>query len=280
MSKILDIHNLTVRNKNTDELLIKGIDIDLNKGEILGLVGESGSGKSLTVKSLMNILDSNLESSWDDKDNNKLLDIRMAMIFQDPMTALNPLRTVEFHLLEVINRYLKLSKEKAIKLALEELEKVGIDNPKKRLKQYPFELSGGLRQRVMIAMALLIKPKVLIADEPTTALDVTIQTQILYTIKKLAKEENLSVILVTHDFGVVAGMCDRVNVMNSGVILEKGETDDIFYNPQNKYTIQLLDAAKLENGSEENNEIPKYTFNSKNLVEKKITDTHSVFEEI
>lgn len=250
MDEILVLENLKVIHTPTSKELVKGIDLRVFKGKVLGIVGESGSGKSISMKSIMNILPDKVVASWDKfifdgrevKNNDQL---PVSMIFQDPMTALNPLRTIEFHLIEVIQRFLKVSKNEAREKALNELIKVGIPQPLKRMKQYPHELSGGMRQRVMIAMALVINPKLLIADEPTTALDVTIQAQILYTIKKLADEENLTVILVTHDFGVVAGMCDEIAVMLDGEIVERGSSDDIFYHPKHPYTIKLLEAAKL-----------------------------------
>lgn len=281
---LLKLENLYVTHTPQNKVLVKGIDLAVSKGKVLGIVGESGSGKSISMKSIMNILPDKVEATWtsflfDNKDVNKNDILPISMIFQDPMTALNPLRTIEYHMVEVIQRFLKVSKKEAVDIAAKELEKVGINEPYKRLKQYPHELSGGMRQRVMIAMALVIKPKLLIADEPTTALDVTIQAQILYTIKKLAKDDNLTVILVTHDFGVVAGMSDEIIVMFDGKIVEKGTTEDIFYNPQHPYTKQLLNAAKLD---DKNNEIlaEDYSFSETDVKCVDISETHKVWLEV
>ncbi|MEG2253875.1 MAG: ABC transporter ATP-binding protein [Vagococcus sp.] len=247
---MIDLTNLKIdivkKNKNTQPI-IKGIDLTIPKGEIVGVVGESGSGKSMTMKGIMNILPLGSKMTYnsflfDGKVINKEDRIPAAMIFQDPMTSLNPLRTIGFHLIEVVIRHQKVSKKEARELAILELEKVGITYPEKRMTQYPHELSGGMRQRIMIAMALLAKPKLLIADEPTTALDVTIQAQILDLIRKLQKEEELTVVLVTHDFGVLAGMCQSIRVMYDGKIVEEGTIDEVFYNPSHMYTKELLKA--------------------------------------
>ncbi|MBO0476239.1 ABC transporter ATP-binding protein [Vagococcus sp. DIV0080] len=247
---MIDLTNLKIdiakKNKITQPI-IKGIDLTIPKGEIVGVVGESGSGKSMTMKGIMNILPVGSKMTYnsflfDGKVINKEDRIPAAMIFQDPMTSLNPLRTIGFHLIEVVVRHQKVSKKEARELAILELEKVGITYPEKRMTQYPHELSGGMRQRIMIAMALLAKPKLLIADEPTTALDVTIQAQILDLIRKLQKEEELTVVLVTHDFGVLAGMCQSIRVMYDGKIVEEGTIDEVFYNPSHTYTKELLKA--------------------------------------
>lgn len=251
--ELLKVENLTVtlKEKKKQQEIIRGIDLTIPKGKIVGVVGESGSGKSVTMKSLLHLLPESLQVSYDhflfsQREVTKNERLPIAMIFQDPMTSLNPLRTIGYHLVEVILRKQKQSKKAAEKQACEKLQQVGILEAKKRMKQYPHELSGGMRQRVMIAMALLAEPELLIADEPTTALDVTIQAQILALILELQKEEALSVILVTHDLGVVAGMCDYVQVMYQGKIVETGTTLEIFEQAQHPYTKQLLAAAQVK----------------------------------
>jgi oligopeptide transport system ATP-binding protein len=199
------------------------------------------------------------------------------MIFQDPMTSLNPLRTIGYHLIEVIRRSQKVSKKAAQEIAVKELEKVGIPFPAQRMKQYPHELSGGMRQRVMIAMALLAQPKLLIADEPTTALDVTIQAQILALIKNLQRENQLSVVLVTHDFGVVAGMCDFIKVMYQGRVVEEGTTEEIFYQPEHPYTKQLLQAAHLGDKHAELKVFDYHETLADELQETQLSKTHRVW---
>ncbi|MFI3087111.1 ABC transporter ATP-binding protein [Streptococcus sp. 2022WUSS037] len=255
MSKhLVEISNLTVINQKSKEqtTLVKGIDLSIPKGKIVGIVGESGSGKSLTMKSLMGILPKGLEASYDRFEmdgkqvgNPKVLPL--SMIFQDPMTSLNPLRTVGFHLREVLRRFQPtLTKEEREMAILEMLDKVGISDPELRLKQFPFEFSGGMRQRIMIAMALLTKPDMLIADEPTTALDVTIQAQILALLKELQEQLGLTVVIVSHDFSVIAGICDQVYVMRNGLVVEHAPVDTIFAQSLHPYTQALLKAARLE----------------------------------
>ena len=255
MSKhLVEISNLTIINQKSKEqtMLVKGIDLSIPKGKIVGIVGESGSGKSLTMKSLMGILPKGLEASYDrfemdGKQVRKPKVLPLSMIFQDPMTSLNPLRTVGFHLREVLRRFQpKLTKEEREVAILEMLDKVGISNPELRLKQFPFEFSGGMRQRIMIAMALLTKPDMLIADEPTTALDVTIQAQILALLKELQEQLGLTVVIVSHDFSVIAGICDQVYVMRNGLVLELAPVDTIFAQSLHPYTQSLLKAARLE----------------------------------
>lgn len=231
--------------------LVKSVDLIVPKGSVVGVVGESGSGKTLTMKSLMHLLPSHLQVSYEQflfNGETVSMDdaLPISMIFQDPMTSLNPLRTVGFHLTEVVQRYQKVAKQEAIRLSIEMLETVGIQNARARMDQYPFELSGGMRQRVMIAMALLSKPEVLIADEPTTALDVTIQLQILALLAKLQKEMGLTVIIVSHDLGVIAGLCDYVNVMYQGQVVELGTVVDIFEHAQHTYTKKLLALAQFD----------------------------------
>ena len=287
MTNIVELKNLTVNykpNKEVDKQLIHGIDINFRKGNITGVVGESGSGKSILMRSIMsilpnNIFDKNDKFIFDGKEVKKGEKLPISMIFQNPMTSLDPVRTIGFHLIEVIERFQNKSKEEAKKLAIEQLEKVGILNAPLRMEQYPHELSGGMRQRILIAMALLANPKLLVADEPTTALDVTVQAQILSLIKKLQKETELSVALVSHDFGVIAGMCDYVYIMYRGRVVEKGNVEEIFSNAQHPYTKQLLAAARLENT---NNELltVDYKEDDKNYTWQKLSDTHEYLKEV
>ncbi len=254
---------LTVKNikttfhvhRNTLEA-VRGVDLHVNEGEFFAVVGESGSGKSVLMKSVMGILPDNASVTAETLQFNgtdltglsqearrQMRGSEMAMIFQDPMTALNPVKKIGDHLTEVIRRHKKVSKAEARKLAVEALTKVGIPSPESRMNQYPHEFSGGMRQRVMIAMALSCSPKLLIADEPTTALDVTIQAQILELLGELQKKEGMSVVLITHDLGVVASTCSRIAVMYCGKIMEDGLTREIFYHPQHPYTRALLRAV-------------------------------------
>lgn len=264
---------------NPDKCLVKDVSLSVQKGSVTGIVGESGSGKSLTMKSLMGILPENLEVTYDQLvfdgqtiDNPKKLPF--SMIFQDPMTSLNPLRTIGFHLLEVIQKFDTLTDEKAKQKAIEMLTKVGITHPETRLSQYPFELSGGMRQRVMIAMALLANPKVLIADEPTTALDVTIQLQILALLHQLKEEMDLTIIIVSHDFGVIASLCDSVVVMNHGQVVEQGTIADVFHNAQHPYTKRLMALANFEEN------IPEYKVSHQQTILKALSQTHMVRVEV
>ena len=287
MTNIVELKNLKVNykpNKEVDKQLIHGIDINFRKGHITGVVGESGSGKSILMRSIMsilpnNIFDKNDKFIFDRKEVKKGEKLPISMIFQNPMTSLDPVRTIGFHLIEVIERFQNKSKEEAKKLAIEQLEKVGILNAPLRMEQYPHELSGGMRQRILIAMALLANPKLLVADEPTTALDVTVQAQILSLIKKLQKETELSVALVSHDFGVIAGMCDYVYIMYRGRVVEKGNVEEIFSNAQHPYTKQLLAAARLENT---NNELltVDYKEDDKHYTWQKLSDTHEYLKEV
>ena len=244
---------------------VRGVDLHVDEGEILGIVGESGSGKSVTMKSIIRMLPRGAIVTADSvsflgeellsKTESEMRALRgddITMIFQDPMTSLNPLKTVGFHIAEVLQRHRGLTGQAARAEALALLDKVGVPSPEERLDQYPHEFSGGMRQRVLIAMALACKPKLLIADEPTTALDVTIQAQILDLIGELQKSENMSVVLITHDLGVVASLCHRVCVMYGGMIMEEGSLDDIFYRTAHPYTEALLGsipARALENGT-------------------------------
>ena len=287
MANIVELKNLTVNykpNKEVDKELIHGIDINFRKGHITGVVGESGSGKSILMRSIMsilpnNIFDKNDKFFFDGKEVKSGEKLPISMIFQNPMTSLDPVRTIGFHLIEVIERFQNKSKEDAKKLAIEQLEKVGILNAPLRMEQYPHELSGGMRQRILIAMALLANPKLLVADEPTTALDVTVQAQILSLIKKLQKETELSVALVSHDFGVIAGMCDYVYIMYRGRVVEKGNVEEIFSNAQHPYTKQLLAAARLENTNKELLTVD-YKEDDKHYTWQQLSDTHEYLKQV
>lgn len=232
---------------------VRGIDLHVDKGEILGIVGESGSGKSVCMKSIMGLLPGSAHiqaekilykgEDLQQKKEDELRRFRgseMAMVFQDPMTAMNPLRKVGYHLIEIICRYRKCSKKEAERIGIEMLRQVGISTPERRMKQYPHEFSGGMRQRALIAMALCCEPSLLVADEPTTALDVTIQAQILELLKKLHRERDMSIVLISHDMGVMAGMCTRIAVMYGGLLVEEGSVDEVFYRPRHPYTKALL----------------------------------------
>lgn len=259
---ILEVKNLHVSFKTYAGIshAVRGVDFDLKKGETLAIVGESGCGKTVTSKAIMGLLPK--QNTMIDKKNGaqilfhgedllgysekKMTEIRggkISMIFQDPMTSLNPTMKIGDQIAESILIHNKVSKEQAHKEALEMLELVKIPNAPQRMKQYPFEFSGGMRQRAMIAMALACKPEILIADEPTTALDVTIQAQIMDLIGSLQKELNMAVILVTHDLGVVASVADKIQVMYAGKIVERGNVDEIFYRSTHPYTRALLNSV-------------------------------------
>lgn len=253
-------HLLSVKDLHTsfttdhgDVQAVNGVSFNLDAGKVLGIVGESGSGKSVTAYSIMQILADNGRitsgeilykgediSRWSES---KMQDFRgkcCSIIFQDPMTSLNPVFTIGSQIAEAVLLHTKSSKREAMEKALEMLKLVGINEPEKRLRQYPYELSGGMRQRVMIAMALACEPDILIADEPTTALDVTIQAQILELMQSLQKKLGMAIIMVTHDLGVIAEMCDEIVVMYGGRFCERGTADEIFYNPRHEYTRGLL----------------------------------------
>ncbi len=232
---------------------VNGVSFSLEKGKVLGIVGESGSGKSVTAYSVMQILShpgrivggSVLLNGEElvGASKEKMASVRgnnISIIFQDPMTSLNPVFTIGNQLMEAIMLHTDRNKEEARARAIEMLELVGVNEPEKRIKQYPHEFSGGMRQRVMIAMALACEPDILIADEPTTALDVTIQAQILDLMKDLQKKLGMAIIMITHDLGVVAEMCDEVIVMYAGEVCERGTADEIFYNPKHEYTKGLM----------------------------------------
>ena len=256
--KLLEVKDLRVSffTPAGEVKAVSGISYDLDYDEVMGIVGESGSGKSQEAYSIMGLLQSpgkviggsiTFEGrdvlAFSKKEMASFRGSEVAMIFQNPMTCLNPVYTVGNQLIEALRAHdKKISKADAAKRAMEMLELVGINNVAKRMKQYPHEFSGGMRQRVMIAMGLICHPKLLIADEPTTALDVTIQAQILELMKELQKKTHMGIIFITHNLGVVAEICDKVSVMYAGKIVEKGSIDDIFYDPRHPYTWGLLSA--------------------------------------
>ena len=246
---------------------VNGVSFNLERGKVLGIVGESGSGKSVTAYSIMQILaptgkivDGSIKLDGQElvgageKVMKTVRGNKISIIFQDPMTSLNPTYTIGHQLVEAITLHTNRNKKQAKERAVEMLRLVNINEPEKRMKQYPYEFSGGMRQRIMIAMALACEPDILIADEPTTALDVTIQAQILELMKSLQEELGMAIIMITHDLGVVAQMCDEVIVMYAGSICEQGTADEIFYNPKHEYTKGLMrsiptvdnDGQKLE----------------------------------
>ncbi|MEY2192787.1 ABC transporter ATP-binding protein [Neobacillus sp. BF23-41] len=262
-NSLLDVKNLRTSfyNGNSKTEVVRGIDFTVQKGEILGIVGESGSGKSILVKSILGIIPSNAKvdageiildgknfESLSKKEKRAIRGRDIAMIFQDPMTALNPLKKAGDHLVELLIRVRGMNRKEARLEAVELLRMVGIPSPETRVNQYPHEFSGGMRQRVLIAMALACNPKLLIADEPTTALDVTIQAQILELLKKLQQENDMSVVFITHDLGVVATICSRILVMYAGMVMEEGLVHEIFYSPKHPYTKALLNSIPRVDG--------------------------------
>ncbi len=243
---------------------VNGVNFNLAPGKILGIVGESGSGKSVTAYSIMQILASTGRivsgevlyrgediTKYDKKQMKNFRGKCCSIIFQDPMTSLNPVFTIGNQLMEAILLHTDKNKEQAKARAVEMLELVGVNEPEKRIRQYPHELSGGMRQRVMIAMALACEPDILIADEPTTALDVTIQAQILELMQELQKKLGMAIIMVTHDLGVIADMCDEIIVMYGGRVCERGTAEDIFYRAGHEYTKGLLRSVPKADGSKE-----------------------------
>ncbi|QED46312.1 ABC transporter ATP-binding protein [Cytobacillus dafuensis] len=259
MEKVLEVIDLHVSFKTYggEVKAVRGVTFDLYKGETLAIVGESGCGKSVTSQSIMRLIPNppgritNGSILFKGKDLTKLKETQMrsirgadiSMIFQDPMTALNPTITIGEQLVEGILQHKSISRQEAKKVAFEMLDLVGIPNPHERFKHHPHQFSGGMRQRIVIAMALVCKPEVLIADEPTTALDVTIQAQILDLFKDIQKKTGVSIILITHDLGVVAQVADRIAVMYAGKIVEAGSRREIFYQPQHPYTKGLLNSV-------------------------------------
>ncbi|SDS61060.1 oligopeptide transport system ATP-binding protein [Paenibacillaceae bacterium GAS479] len=256
MEPILKVEDLRVsfRVRGGEVQAVRGVSFDMNKGEALAIVGESGSGKSVTAQSIMRLIptppgtykggsivfEGNDLLKRTEKQMESVRGRDIGMIFQDPMTSLNPTMTIGDQIIEVLVRHQNMNKEKATKRAVEMLKLVGIPNPEARVKQYPFEFSGGMRQRAMIAIALSCDPTLLIADEPTTALDVTIQAQILEVMKDMQEKLGTSIILITHDLGIVADMCDKVIVMYAGQVVERGNKYEIFKSPQHPYTQGLL----------------------------------------
>ena len=250
--KVQDLHTSFFTDAG-EVKAVNGVSFQLERGKVLGIVGESGSGKSVTAYSIMQILASTgkIVSGSIQLDGQELVGAgeavmkqvrgnKVSIIFQDPMTSLNPTYTIGHQLMEAILLHTDRNKAQAKERAIEMLRLVNINEPEKRMNQYPFEFSGGMRQRIMIAMALACEPDILIADEPTTALDVTIQAQILELMQSLQEELGMAIIMITHDLGVVAQMCDEVIVMYAGAICEQGTTDEIFYNPCHEYTKGLM----------------------------------------
>ncbi|MDQ3067607.1 MAG: ABC transporter ATP-binding protein [Actinomycetota bacterium] len=255
---LLSVEDLHVRFGTERGLVyaVNGVSFEISAGETLGIVGESGCGKSVTSLAILGILGRNARVtsgkamfggrdllSLDDEQLRSIRGKEIAMIFQDPMTSLNPVLTIGRQIREALETHFGMEREQADRRSTELLDQVGIPSAKSRLKDYPHQFSGGMRQRAMIAMALACEPKLLIADEPTTALDVTIQAQILGLLKSLVAERDTALILITHDLGVVAGMCERVNVMYAGMFVETGSADKIFARPRHPYTLGLLQSV-------------------------------------
>jgi peptide/nickel transport system ATP-binding protein len=255
MSHLLDIHDLEVRFalRTGDIIAIDGVNLTLDKGETLGLVGESGAGKSVTGFSIINLISKpgyisrgkiifrgDEISSFSDEKMREIRGNKISMIFQDPMMTLNPVFTIGTQMIETLLAHKDISKQEATKIALEKLKKVQIPSPETRLDQYPHELSGGMRQRIIIAIALLTDPEIIIADEPTTALDVTIQAEIMDLLQELCKTDNMSLILITHDLAVVSQVTEKIAVMYAGKIIESGLTNDVIFNPKHPYTKGLI----------------------------------------
>jgi oligopeptide transport system ATP-binding protein len=269
---LLDVRDLVVRFRTADGTIhaVNGVSFELEAGETLGLVGESGCGKSVTNLAVIRLLPKpagRIESgqvlfdgldvlAMDESEVRELRGKEIAMIFQDPMTSLNPVLTIEEQLVETIRAHRQVSKADARKRAIELLEMVGIPKPETRLRSFPHQFSGGMRQRVMIAMALALEPKLLVADEPTTALDVTIQAQVLDLLARLTTEGGTALILITHDLGVVAGMTQRINVMYAGYIVETAPTPELFAHPSHPYTVGLLHSIPKVTEREDEELIP------------------------
>ena len=278
---LLEIKNLTTQFETGQGMVsaVRNVSYNVEKGEVLGIVGESGSGKSVGMLTMMGLIASNgkvtsgtitfdgddispscMETNKDKKlYEDKMRKIRgndIAMIFQDPMTFLNPILKIGTQMTEGIMLHKKCSKEEAMKKAVKLLEMVGIPSPEERLEQFPFEFSGGMRQRIIIAIALSCDPKLIIADEPTTALDDTVQAQFLDIIKTVTEETGTAVIMITHDLGVVATLCQKINIMYGGTIVESGTTDEIFYEAEHPYTLGLLNSINNSEGSKSKPLVP------------------------
>jgi peptide/nickel transport system ATP-binding protein len=259
---LLELNNLVTQFETRQGVLraVNDVSLQVERGEILGLVGESGSGKSVLGFSILGLvdapgrvasgsvrLDGRELAGMRDEDMRRIRGKRIAMVFQDPMMTLNPVLSIETQMMETVFAHESFDRAKARKICLENLDLVGIASPERRLKQYPHEFSGGMRQRVAIAIALLHRPEVVIADEPTTALDVTVQGQILYEMQRLVRETGAALIWITHDLSVVAGLADRVAVMYAGRIVESGTTQEVLYAPRHPYTRGLLDSVPANN---------------------------------
>ena len=268
---VLSVEDLTINFRTINGMVkaVRGISFDLKRGETVAIVGESGSGKSVSIKAIMGILAGNavVESGKimyegqnlleiGEKDYHKIRCSKIGLIFQDPLSALNPIMKIGKQITEVLHLHNKISREEAKKRAMDLMRSVGIPDVEKRFDQYPFQFSGGMRQRIVIAIALAGDPEILICDEPTTALDVTVQAKILELINEIKKERNLSVIFITHDLGVVANMADRVNVMYAGKVVETGTAEEIFFEPAHPYTWALLGSMPDLQTTERLNAIP------------------------
>src|SRR3569832_792241 len=271
MTKLIDVQDLNVRFDTPEGVVtaVNGLSFALERGQPFGIVGESGSGKSQSMMAIMGLLAANGRASGKALFNgedlltmspqalNRIRGNRVAMIFQDPMTSLNPYLTVERQMTEVLELHKGLTRKSALSLAIQTLEQVRIPDAARRIRMYPHEFSGGMRQRIMIAMALLCQPDLLIADEPTTALDVTVQAQTMQLLRELQRDFGTAIIQITHDLGVVAGLCDKVMVLYGGRIMEQGGAEDIFYHPTHPYTLGLLGAVpKLDHEGEKLVAIP------------------------
>ncbi|QHW31677.1 ABC transporter ATP-binding protein [Paenibacillus rhizovicinus] len=269
--QLLTVDNLKVsfHTRAGENQAVRGVSFRVDAGDTLGIVGESGSGKSVTAKAIMDLIVAPGEIRSGDirfrgeslrglpeKKWRHIRGNRIAMVFQDPMTSLNPVKKIGMQIAEVIRRHRGLSKEESVREAVEMLRKVGINEPERRVNQYPHEFSGGMRQRVMIAMALSCSPELLIADEPTTALDVTIQAQLLDLLQKLKEQSDTAIVLITHDLGVVAKVCTRVVIMYGGMVMEEGSVEDIFYRTGHPYTQGLLQSLPKHGGANKERLVP------------------------